>query len=129
MSNLNQLVNKLTNALGQSSRSTPARRRTRRTRRRGASQRRPMPTAWTNSGVSFRNSIMPAAYMTRNQSRFSVRNMGNNTVRVTGADLVYQVPASLDTTPYSTSGIFTVIPANPAYWTGTRIGQLAGTYS
>lgn len=72
--------------------------------------------------MSFRNAIMPSAYMSRTQSRFAVRNMGNNTVRVSGADLVYAVPASLDATPYSTSGIFTVIPANPAYWTGTRIG-------
>lgn len=79
--------------------------------------------------MSFRNAIMPSAYMSRTQSRFAVRNLGNNTVRVSGADLVYAVPASLDSTPYSTSGIFTVIPANPAYWTGTRIGQLAGTYA
>lgn len=71
---------------------------------------------------------MPGAFTTSTRSRFRVTNVAENTVRVTGSDLVYAVPDTLATAS-SSSGVFCVIPANPAYWTGTRIGQLAGTYA
>lgn len=47
-------------------------------------------------------------------------------MRVSGCDLVYQVPRDL--VPNQDS-LFAVIPCNPAYWLGTRVASLASTYS
>lgn len=44
---------------------------------------------------------------------------------VSGCDLVYPVPATVQT---QGDFLFTIIPSNPAYWTGTRIAQVAPAY-
>lgn len=50
-----------------------------------------------------------------------------NSVRVTGRDLIYSIPDDL-TSPIQDTNVITVIPANPAYWKGTRIAALASGY-
>nr|QIJ70128.1 hypothetical protein [Merch tombus-like virus] len=67
---------------------------------------------------------LPAAYASHVRPRFNVRRQGDSVV-VSGCDLVYSIPTVVasDEQP-----IFTVIPSNPAYWLGTRIGQLAPAY-
>jgi hypothetical protein len=69
---------------------------------------------------------MPAAN-TKNMNRdFRILYQDGNTVRVTGRDLVYQIPS--DIVSQYNSDIITVIPANPCYWLGTRIAALAQGY-
>jgi hypothetical protein len=69
---------------------------------------------------------MPAAN-TKNMNRdFRILYQDGNTVRVTGRDLVYQIPS--DIISQYNSDIITVIPANPCYWLGTRIAALAQGY-
>lgn len=71
-------------------------------------------------------SRMPAAN-TKNMNRdFRILYQDGNTVRVTGRDLVYQIPS--DIVSQYNSDIITVIPANPCYWLGTRIAALAQGY-
>lgn len=48
-------------------------------------------------------------------------------MRVSGCDLVYPLPSSIQTGP-TDEFLFSLIPANPAYWTGTRIAQIAPSY-
>jgi hypothetical protein len=50
----------------------------------------------------------------------------SNTLTIKGRDLVYAIPESLIRTDDSST--ITVIPANPAYWTGTRIAAIAAGY-
>lgn len=59
--------------------------------------------------------------------KFNVLRQNGNSVRVTGRDLIYAIPDDL-TSPIQTSNVITVIPANPAYWKGTRIAALAAGY-
>lgn len=69
---------------------------------------------------------MPAAN-TKNMNRdFRILYQDGNTVRVTGRDLVYQIPS--DIVSQYNADIITVIPANPCYWIGTRIAALAQGY-
>jgi hypothetical protein len=59
--------------------------------------------------------------------KFTVLRQNGNSVRVTGRDLIYPIPDTL-TAPIQTSNVIAVIPANPAYWLGTRIAALAAGY-
>lgn len=59
--------------------------------------------------------------------KFNVLRQNGNSVRVTGRDLIYSIPDDL-TSPIQESNVITVIPANPAYWKGTRIAALAAGY-
>lgn len=49
-------------------------------------------------------------------------------MRVAGCDLVYPLPAAIATQNTTDEFLFSVIPSNPAYWTGTRIAQMAPAY-
>lgn len=68
---------------------------------------------------------LPAAYASHVRPRFNVFSRTATSARVSGCDLVYPIPDSIAT---DGSYIFAVIPANPAYWTGTRIAQFAPAY-
>lgn len=57
---------------------------------------------------------------------FQVLSQSGNTMRVKGRDLVYSIPTSLSTE--NDCDVITVIPCNPAYWTGTRISAIASGY-
>lgn len=59
--------------------------------------------------------------------RFNILRQNGNSVRVTGRDLIYSIPDDL-TAPIQDTNVITVIPANPAYWKGTRIAALASGY-
>lgn len=69
---------------------------------------------------------MPAANVKTMNRDFRILYQDGNSVRVTGRDLVYQIPS--DITSQYNSDIITVIPANPCYWLGTRIAALAQGY-
>lgn len=68
---------------------------------------------------------LPAAYATHVRPRFAVVSHTINSVRVSGCDLVYPIS---DTVTQSDASVFAIIPANPAYWSGTKIGQFAPAY-
>jgi len=61
------------------------------------------------------------------KKKFTMLRQNGNSVRVTGRDLIYSIPDDL-TSPIQSTNVITVIPANPAYWKGTRIAALASGY-
>jgi hypothetical protein len=61
------------------------------------------------------------------RKKFTMLRQNGNSVRVTGRDLIYSIPDDL-TSPIQDTNVITVIPANPAYWKGTRIAALASGY-
>lgn len=69
---------------------------------------------------------MAAAVVKTFKKDFQVLTQTGNTMRVKGRDLVYSIPSKLDTD--NNTDVITVIPANPAYWTGTRISAIAAGY-
>lgn len=69
---------------------------------------------------------MPAAITTSVPKTFNTVQQNGTTATVAGTDLIYKIPTTISTT--STSQVITVIPANPAYWTGTRIAAIAAAY-
>lgn len=68
---------------------------------------------------------LPAAYAAHVTPRFNVSARSATSCRVSGCDLVYPLPATVQS---GNDTIFAVIPCNPAYWTGTRIAQFAPAY-
>lgn len=80
-----------------------------------------------NSGISSWSRSLPASYANHVRPSFRVLNKSANSMRVAGCDLVYPLPNSISTGPVG-DFLFSVIPANPAYWTGTRIAQIAPGY-
>lgn len=68
---------------------------------------------------------MPAAYASHIRPRFSILSRSNRHCVVSGCDLIYKIPATLNS---SGDALFSVITANPAYWKGTRIGRIAPAY-
>lgn len=65
---------------------------------------------------------VPAAY----KKYFRLRNLGQTAIQVSGCDLIYKIPNSLES--LNNTQVITIIPANPAYWTGTRIAAIAQGY-
>lgn len=68
---------------------------------------------------------MGAAEVGNFDRQFNVLDKTGTTVTVAGRDLVYSVPTQLADT---NTPIIAVIPANPAYWAGTRVAALAQGY-
>jgi hypothetical protein len=66
---------------------------------------------------------IPAAVTNVNKTKFTTQYIDNTTLRVSGFDLIYNIEDSV------IDGPFCVIPANPAYWEGTRIAAIANAYS
>lgn len=69
---------------------------------------------------------IPAANTKNMNKDFKILYQDGNTVKVTGRDLVYSIPTDIVTS--NDSQVITIIPANPCYWTGTRISALAQGY-
>lgn len=69
---------------------------------------------------------MAVASANANASYFRTYSRGTD-MHVEGRDLVTPIPNNLASRAIQES-LFSVIPANPAYWTGTRIAQLAPGY-
>lgn len=61
------------------------------------------------------------------KKKFKLQRQGGTSVRVSGRDLIYSIPDNL-TAPVQNTSVITVIPANPVYWSGTRIAALASGY-
>nr|QIJ70130.1 hypothetical protein [Pilk tombus-like virus] len=92
-------------------------------RRKQPRRRRSRVRTVNNPNPSWGRSL-PAAYASHVRPRFNVQRRGDSVI-VNGCDLVYSIPNVVAT---DEQPIFTVIPSNPAYWLGTRIGQLAPAY-
>jgi len=73
-----------------------------------------------------RNTI-PMATRTKFSKDFRILRQNGTSATVSGRDLIYTIPDTL-TAPIQTTQVITIIPANPAYWIGTRIGALAQGY-
>lgn len=80
-----------------------------------------------NSGTTSWSRSLPASYANHVRPSFRVLNRTANSLRVSGCDLVYPLPARIASTS-AEEFLFSVIPANPAYWTGTRVAQMAPAY-
>lgn len=70
--------------------------------------------------------FIPAANTKSLNKDFKILYQDGTTVKVTGRDLVYAIPDNL--VQQNGSDVITVIPANPCYWSGTRISALAQGY-
>lgn len=68
---------------------------------------------------------MPAAVITTFRKQFSILQQSGTSMRVHGRDLIYKIPELLSS---NSADVMTVIPCNPAYWTGTRISAIASGY-
>lgn len=70
---------------------------------------------------------MPAAQVMGAPKQFqTIRTTGTSAI-VNGCDLVYQIPDSLST-EFQNSQVISIIPCNPAYWSGTRVAAVAAGY-
>jgi hypothetical protein len=67
------------------------------------------------------------ATRTKFSKDFRILRQNGTSATVSGRDLIYTIPDTL-TAPIQTTQVITIIPANPAYWIGTRIGALAQGY-
>lgn len=72
-----------------------------------------------------RRNKMPAAVITTFRKQFSILQQSGTSMRVHGKDLIYKIPELLSS---NSADVMTVIPCNPAYWTGTRISAIASGY-
>lgn len=68
---------------------------------------------------------IPAAMRRGFNASFNILERSGTTMTVSGRDLVYPVP---NTASDANQSVIAVIPSNPAYWTGTRVGTLAQGY-
>lgn len=73
----------------------------------------------------FNGRALPAAYASHVRPRFNMVSRGREEIVVSGADLVYPLPTTVSS---GDTDLFSIIPCNPAYWTGTRIAQFAPAY-
>lgn len=68
---------------------------------------------------------LPAAYASHVRARFNMISRTASSCRCAGTDLIYPIPATVSA---STDTLFAIFPCNPAYWSGTRIAQIAPAY-
>lgn len=68
---------------------------------------------------------LPAAYASHVRARFNMLSKSSSGCRCSGTDLIYPIPATVSS---STDTLFALFPCNPAYWSGTRIAQIAPAY-
>lgn len=86
-----------------------------------------LPNNRTKRANIIRGKRIAAASAKNFTKKFTMLRQNGNSVRVTGRDLIYSIPDDL-TSPIQDTNVITVIPANPAYWKGTRIAALASGY-
>lgn len=72
------------------------------------------------------NGSIPMASNVAVQKYYNIKNLGETAVRIRGCDLIYKIPDTIN--QLSNTSVMTVIPANPAYWLGTRISTVAQGY-
>lgn len=69
---------------------------------------------------------LAAAYTKSFKREFSILRQTGTSMRVKGRDLIYKIPNSLESN--NNTDVITVIPCNPAYWTGTRMAAISAGY-
>lgn len=72
------------------------------------------------------NGSIPMATNVSVQKYYNIKNLGETAVRIKGCDLIYKIPDTIN--QLANTSVMTVIPANPAYWLGTRISTVAQGY-
>lgn len=86
-------------------------------------QPRPKKNKKKNLGRSTTGSI-PSALTSSSSGAFGIRMSGSNTI-ITGKDILSLDSASVQ----ADTGVFGAYPANPIYWTGTRLALYARQFS
>jgi len=69
---------------------------------------------------------LAAAYTKSFKREFSILRQTGTSMRVKGRDLIYKIPNNLESN--NKTDVITVIPCNPAYWTGTRMAAISAGY-
>jgi len=69
---------------------------------------------------------LAAAYTKGFRREFNILRQTGTSMRVKGRDLIYKIPNNLETN--NKTDVITVIPCNPAYWTGTRMAAISAGY-
>lgn len=119
---MNKLIKSITKAINKNNNNKPPNKN----RRRRAAKKKSIVVVKHNTAIQ-KQKAMPAAQTPKFERQFQVVSQTANSMRVRGRDLIYQIPDDLVATSQDTP-IITVIPCNPAYWTGTRISALAAGY-
>lgn len=124
---MNKLVKQLTSLLAKQNINAPKPRRRskgkrsrRRFQRRNAFRYAPRARGFTNMPRA-----LPAAYSRHVRARFRTISKGQNSILVSGCDLIRPIPVTVTN---DDDYLFAVITCNPAYWTGTRVGRIAPAY-
>lgn len=73
-----------------------------------------------------RTNRMPAAFSRTFAKQWRILSQDATSMTVSGRDLIYQIPDSLS--GVQDTNLMTFIPANPAYWIGTRMASMAAAY-
>jgi len=78
-----------------------------------------------NINKRYRRNRMPAAIISSFRKQFNILKQTGTSMRVHGRDLIYKIP---DVIANNSGDVMTIIPCNPAYWTGTRMSAIASGY-
>lgn len=133
MKPLKQLINKITTNNGNNNslnikpknkKAARAKTRVRRVRRRQNIKRQIIIKNNPTRQAAFGS--IPMAIPLSYRRYFTMKNLGETAVKISGCDLIYKIPDNI--TILQNTNVMTIIPANPAYWTGTRISALAQGY-
>lgn len=73
-----------------------------------------------------RKNRIPAAYSRSFKRMMKISSQNGTSMIITGRDLIYKIPDILTTN--GDYALMTIIPANPAYWLGTRMAAIASGY-
>lgn len=76
--------------------------------------------------VKRRRRNLAAAYTKGFKREFNILRQTGTSMRVRGRDLIYKIPNNLESN--NNTDVITVIPCNPAYWTGTRMAAISAGY-
>jgi len=102
------------------------RNRNKRNRKRNRNNRRARISAIRSNNRRRNRNRMAAAYTKNIPKTFNTMQLSGTSAIVSGTDLIYKIPTQLNGD--TTTSVITMIPANPAYWTGTRISAIAQGY-
>lgn len=117
-------MNKNTNSNNNNNKATI---NTRRKRRNRVTRRRIIRRRINRAIRNGRRRRMPIATTISIPKFFRTIKTNGTSVTVSGCDLIYSIPNTTEAQNQSTT-VISMIPANPAYWTGTRIAALAASY-
>lgn len=75
----------------------------------------------------FRGRTLPAALTLNTPKRFNNIITTGTSATVTGCDLIYSIPDTIEAA-YQNTQVIALLPCNPAYWLGTRVSAIAQGY-